>query len=92
MLLVNEKLPNCKFAHGKEIIETDASGHIELKDKEAVVAFLASGFTEVQRKASATKVDAVKVEPVVKEEIFEEAVIEAPRSEDKRARWSRSEK
>jgi hypothetical protein len=51
MILVNEKLPNMKFALGKDVVSTDEKGQIEVKDAETIEALKASGFSEVGGKS-----------------------------------------
>lgn len=51
MKLQNEKCANMKFTVGKETIETDAKGIIEISDKEVADAFLNSGFVKLGGKA-----------------------------------------
>lgn len=78
MLLQNEKVPNMKFAIGKEVISTDEAGKIEVEDKEVIEALLSSGFIAVKAvKKAKEKAEEIKVEAKVE-------APEAPAAEDEK--------
>jgi hypothetical protein len=55
MILVNEKMPNMKFALGKEVVSTDEKGQIEISDKDAIESLKASGFVETKTRFKSAK-------------------------------------
>jgi tRNA G37 N-methylase TrmD len=96
MLLLNEKVVNQKFSIGDTIISTDEHGFIEVP-KDAVDAFLASGFRVAQKQEQeAFKNKSFLSEVKVEEADFkEEAEIKATEAEvvneedGPRRRWRR---
>jgi hypothetical protein len=94
MLLVNEKLPNFKLAVGTEILSTDESGQIEIKDKDTIDALLASGFSEMKKpvKAKEVKAKEVAAKPVKEaEEIkVETKSADEPKVERSQPHWQKS--
>ena len=73
MKLINEKLPNHKFALGKEIFSTDEKGVLVTRNQDLIKCLLLSGFTQLE----AEVVEEIEVpfenpEPPVADEEVEE--------------------
>lgn len=100
MLLKDERLPNAKFVVGKQEYSTDSNGMIEIKDNDAIKAFVASGFkivSEPIKKTATPKVAAAKVgattEKVEKtEKVVADETPVVPVEAKEKPRWARGER